>query len=380
VIAPTPRHVLHLVTALGVGGTELQLVELLRLLRGTRWRSRLASLRPPEGLLAEVRALGIAPEIVPLPGSLWSPAAPLAIARLAWRLRRERVALLHCHDLYAILVGLPAARLAGTPVIAARRDLGHHLGRVHRLALARALGLATAVLTNSEAVATSIVASEVVSRARIAVVPNCIDLDRFDARAREAAAPLPEEAARARVVLTVANLSYAAKGHDDLLEAAALARAAVPDLRFLVAGDGPREGELRRRARDLGLEGVVLFLGRRGDVPALLARADVVCHPARSEGMPNAVIEAMAAARPIVATTAGGTPELIRDGVHGLLVPPSSPRALAAALRVALSEPARMRRLGEAARRRVARELSPARLGERIDALYGAVAEGYYLS
>src|SRR5262249_18508293 len=144
--------------------------------------------------------------------------------------------------------------------------------------------------------------------------------------------PDPFAGAAGPTVLTVARMTYPAKGHEDLFEAAARVARTRPDVRFVVIGDGPREGELRAAAARLGVAGNVVFAGRRSDVPALLARADIVCHPARMEGLPNAVLEGMAAARPVVATAAGGTPELLHDGVHGLLVPPGAPGALADAL------------------------------------------------
>jgi L-malate glycosyltransferase len=170
--------------------------------------------------------------------------------------------------------------------------------------------------------------------------------------------------------MTVARMTYPAKGHDDLLEAVPAVRRAVGPVRFLIVGDGPREPMLRRAAERQGTGDALVFLGRRADVPALLARTDLVCHPARMEGLPNAVMEAMAASRPIVATAVGGTPELIQDGVHGLLVPPEDPGALAVALIKLLADRDLRARLGRAARERIAAQYSLPQLIERIDRLY----------
>jgi glycosyltransferase involved in cell wall biosynthesis len=172
----------------------------------------------------------------------------------------------------------------------------------------------------------------------------------------------------------VGRLIHPAKGHDDLLAAAARVVRAAPSARFLVVGDGAREAELRAAAARHGVAANVVFLGRRADVPALLRRADVVCHPARAEGLPNAVLEAMAAARPIVATAAGGTPELVEDGRHGLLVPTCDPAALAGGVVALIRDPARARALGLAARRRVEDELTVGHLVARVDALYARLA------
>jgi len=143
--------------------------------------------------------------------------------------------------------------------------------------------------------------------------------------------------------------------------------------RFVLVGDGPRETELRALAERLGVSNAVTFLGRRADVPALLARADVVCHPARMEGLPNAVMEAMAAARPLVATSVGGTPELVQDGIHGLLVPPEDPAALAAGILAVLRDPDRAARLARAAHARIESTFRLDQLVSRIDRLYGEI-------
>src|SRR5262245_24030803 len=132
----------HLVTTMGIGGTERQVTELLRGLAATRWRSRLALFRRTGEVPREVSALGIEPVTFPLRGTLAQPNTLRAVYQLARWLRRERAALLHCHDADAVLVGVPAALLADIPVIASRRDLGHHLTPLRRAALRATLRMA----------------------------------------------------------------------------------------------------------------------------------------------------------------------------------------------------------------------------------------------
>jgi L-malate glycosyltransferase len=364
--------VAQMITSFGLGGTERQLVTLLSGLDRARWRPELICFRKVGPFLTDLAAMGVAPQTLPLGGSLMRPNTLSAIARLAHVLRDSQAALVHCHDIYSVLLGVPAARLAGVPVIAARRDLGHHVGRLMRPALRLALQGADCVLANAATVATQLERREGVPAARLAIIPNGIDLPTFDAASRELAAPAPlgEDAGGAVTVLTVARMTYQAKGHTDLIAAAPEVRRAIPTVRFVLAGDGPEEPELRRQAERLGVADAVSFLGRRPDAPALFARADVVCHPSRAEGLPNAVLEAMAAARPIVATTAGGTPELLHDGVHGILVPPADPPRLAAALIQVLGDRGRARALGVAARARVADRFSIRRLVDRTERLY----------
>ena len=366
--------VFHLISALNVGGTERQLVELTRgLAARSSWRSRIICFRKTGALLEEVRALGVEPRALSLHGSLRRAGTALVLYRLAAWLREEP-AILHCHDAYAVMVGVPAARLAGVPVLAARRDLAHHLSPAQRLALRGAMRLATRVLANAATVAAQAAHEDGLPPSRLVVVPNGLDLARFDARAARLDAPAPPEFGRVPTVLMVGRMIHRVKGHDVLLRAAAIVHRERPEVTFLIAGDGEREPELRTLAGALGLAHRVRFLGRRGDVPALLRRADLVCHPARAEGLPNAVLEAMAAGRPLVATAVGGTPELVRDGVDGLLVPPDDPAALASALLSLLADPARDR-YGQAARRHVERELTLERLVERTERVYAALLE-----
>src|SRR5205823_745017 len=136
----------------------------------------------------------------------------------------------------------------------------------------------------------------------------------------------------------------------------------LPDVRFVWCGDGAYRPTLERRAAELGVADRVIFLGKRPDVPAILTTANVVCHPSHAEGLPNALLEAAAAAKPMVATRVGGIPELVRDGESGFLVPPRDPPALTRALRVVLSNPERASAMGQAARAQVEREFTLSRM------------------
>ena len=364
-----PRTVVHIAGSFGVGGTERQLIVLLRGLDRAHWRPRVICFRKTGALLDSVLELGIDPIEIALEKTLIRPNTALAILRLAARLRAEGAELVHCHDLYSVLLGVPAARLIGVPVIASRRDLGHHVTRLQRPFLRLALRSASIVLANAATVGAQLEHAEGIPPSKLAIVPNGLDVAAFDTAAHTVAAPAPLGDGGSPTVLTIARMTYPAKGHDDLLRAAALVRARA-DVRFVFVGDGPREPEIRRLTATLGLADHITFLGRRTDVPALIQRADIVCHPSRMEGLPNAVMEAMAAARPIVATTAGGTPELLHHGVHGLLVPPESPEGLAESLLALVNDRALGSRLGAAARIRIEKLFGVRALIARVDSLY----------
>lgn len=157
----------------------------------------------------------------------------------------------------------------------------------------------------------------------------------------------------APLVGTVGNLR-AWKGHEVLLEAAVRVRRAIPDARFVLVGHGPLEEDVRRRARELGLDGAVVFAGARDDAPRVAGAFDLFALPSLSEGLAIALIEAMALGRPAVVTRVGGLMEVVEHGREALVVDPGDPEALADAI-VTLLEDADLRgRLGEAGRRRAA--------------------------
>jgi len=160
------------------------------------------------------------------------------------------------------------------------------------------------------------------------------------------------------------------KGHRDLIAAAeALARSGRR-IEWLLPSDGPLRAAFEAEARARDVDDCIHFLGRRSDIPSLLSRVDLVVHPSWSEGFPNAVLEAMSAARPVVATRVGACASLIEDGVNGRLVPPRDPQALAASVAGLLDDPAARTAMGRAARRRVERSFTLDRMARRVETLY----------
>jgi glycosyltransferase involved in cell wall biosynthesis len=366
-----PIGVLHVVDCLNVGGTERQMVELLRRLDRRRWRPLVACFKARGELLPAVRGLGIEPIEFPLRGSLMRLGTLRQIARMARLCRRQNVRIVHSHDFYANVVGVAAATAAGVRAVASRRDLGHWLSPLQRRALGLACRAADRVLANAAAVGELVIGQEGVPAAKLAVVPNGIDVAAFDARAA-ADPPLPLLRPGARRIAVVASMHLPDKGHADLLEAAALLRARGHQLEWLLISDGALRPKVEERARALGLAEAVRFLGRRTDVPAILTRVDLVVHPSWAEGFPNVVLEAMCAARPVVATRVGGCPELVTDET-GRLVEPRQPAQLADAVEAVLADPERARELGRRARRRVEQRYSLDRMSRAVEDLYAGL-------
>ena len=175
-----------------------------------------------------------------------------------------------------------------------------------------------------------------------------------------------------QVLVTVANL-IPYKGHFDLILAAREVCNRFPRVQFLLAGEdrGIQDG-LERKVRELGLQRSVRFLGRRDDIPGLLAAGDISVLPSHEEGFSNVILESMAAGLPVVATDVGGNGEAVQDGVTGWLTPPGDPSALAEKIIDLLEDPVRARAWGRAGRERIGRMFTVERMVEAHLQLYGA--------
>ncbi|MHB1844428.1 MAG: glycosyltransferase [Deltaproteobacteria bacterium] len=371
-----PLPVAIFIHTLNLGGAEGQVVELLRSLDRRRFTPSLFCFYAEGHHARALRELGIEPEVIPPPRSLGRPEVLVTIARVALACRRRGVRLLHAQDFYTNLIALPAARLAGARCLVSRLDLAHWYGGLRRFAVAWTSRRADRVWVNAEAVRDLVVLEDGVPPERVSLVRNGLDLTRFDSAAREGSAEAIELTGGGLVpcVINVANMNHPVKGQDDLLLAMDRVRRLAPSARLLLVGDGPLRAGYERRARELGLGGCVVFAGHRTDVPALLARATLAVSASHAEGLSNAVIEAMAARLPVVATAVGGNVELVRPGVSGWLVPPSNAAVLAERILVAIERPGEARELGERARSFVEAELSLDRMVQGFERLYERMA------
>ncbi|HEX4383729.1 MAG TPA: glycosyltransferase [Myxococcales bacterium] len=362
-----PVPVLHLVSRFWVGGSERQFIERLRA-HPPGYTPIVACLEMSGGNLDDFLALKLpAPEVFPLKGSLLQPNTFVQVARLARLIRKSGARLVHGTEFISNFVGLLAARLAGVPVIVSRVDLGHlreGFGERHRAVEKWMSRNADAVSANAEAVRRLCIEEEGSAPGRTFVVPNGLDLERFDKLTRlPLQGPLPEGRP---LIAVVANL-WPVKGHRTLLEAIDRVSRQRPDARFVLVGDGPEREALQAKAN-----AAVTFLGTRYDVPAVLARCDAFCLPSLAEGLPNAVMEAMAARLPVVASAVGGVPELVGPDT-GFLASPGDANSLSAQLLQLLSDPGRASALGAHGRRKIEQEFSLRRLAERHRALYDAL-------
>jgi len=288
---------------------------------------------------------------------------------LFYFLRREQVDVLHAHKFGSNVWGTLIGRAAGVPVVLAHEHSWNYEGQLIRRILDRqviARG-ADALIAVSREDQRRMVEIEGIPPARTLFVPNGIP-DAGPTSNRDVRAELGIEPT-APVIGSVGSL-YPVKAFDVLLHATALLIRERPDVQVLIVGDGPQHEALLGLARELRVDGSVRFLGRRNDVPDILRTLDIAVCCSSSEGSPLSVMEYMQAGLPMVATAVGGVPDLIEQGVHGLLIAPNDPPALATALVQLLREPERARIMGAHACERQRTEFELDGLVRRIEDLY----------
>jgi glycosyltransferase involved in cell wall biosynthesis len=382
-----PIPILEFANALAIGGTERQFVNLVRGIDSRRFTPHVGALASSGQLMSELDATHVPISEYPV-RHLYGPGAMRQQLRLARYLVRESIQVIHTHGFYANCFALPPAWLARTAVrIASIRDDGSVWTTAQRAVERVACRLADCTVVNADVIRRRLL-SEGWKPDAIAVIRNGVDLSRFTKRpGRSSVRDSLGIAANAPVVGVLARLAPS-KGIEMFLEAARTIGERFADVRFVVVGDeavhddrGIRAGgsyrrALEQRAQELGLGNRVVFTGFRLDVPEILEQFTVSVLPSVSaEGLPNVVLESMAAGVPVVATDSGGTLEAVKNGETGILVPKGDAGALARAVGTLLDDAVLCRRMGEAGRRRVVDEFSLAHMAQTMQALYSSLLE-----
>lgn len=334
-----PVRALWLIKGLGRGGAEHLVLRSLPLIDRRRVEVEVAYLLPwKDALVSEIEATGTPVHCLGATRSL----DPRWTLRLRALVRERRIDVVHTHLPYAG-VGARLTVPRRIPLVHTEHNTWARYRPTTRLANRATIGRNSTVIAVSEAVAASIrVPIWVRRRPEVRVIIHGIDTGgaRWGAEARTHARALLGLPAGALVVGTVGNLTDK-KAHDTLLAAFASTRARVDGSHLVIVGDGPLRDKLEGMASNLGVADHVTFAGSRGDVFELLPGFDVFALSSRHEGLPIALIEALASGLPCVCTTVGGVPEVMVDGREGLLVPAEDPAAFSAALTSLLLDPTR---------------------------------------
>jgi glycosyltransferase involved in cell wall biosynthesis len=367
-LRPRRLKVLHLLATMPVGGAEDLVAAIVRGLDPGQFAPAVATLGPlgPVGL--ELQAQGY--EVASLGLDLKHTSMGRVVGALRRRLKARTPDILHTHMYHPGFYGRLAALGLGLPGVVAAVHNSYTRVKFHRRVWNFLLGWTTdRILAGSPQVWQDVRRYDGIPASRLLLMPYGIALAELDT-------PLSREEARARLgvsgdlVIGVVGRLEEQKGQIHLLAALPHLRREVPELTVLLVGEGRLQEALGRQVRDLGLEGLVRFLGTRRDLPEIFRALDLFVQPSLWEGLPLALLKAMGAGLPVVATRVSGSREAVTDGVNGCLVEPGDPQALARAILDLHRHPEARRRLGEAARHTVAAQYSLEAMLPRLEALY----------
>lgn len=366
-----------------IGGTERQFVHVANGLDRLQFDVELGCLRR-EGPLLDSLDPGLPIHTYPLKGTFFHYKSMLSQLRFARDVRKRRIDIVHAYGWYTNIFAIPPAWMAHRPaIIASIRDAGAYTTPAKIKALKFTCVLADCVLANSMAGRTWLL-EQGVNESKIEVIRNGIALPAQFQRVHEG--PFRKEfgiPGNAAICACVGRV-VSGKGIDDYLRAAHILSEQGRDVRFLMIGalsvERNYRSEMETLARELNLEGRVIFTGQRQDVSAILQEVDVVVHPSLTEGLSNVILEAMGAGLPVVASRVGGNPELVEDGRTGFLVPAKSAVEIARAIGRLLDQPSMARSFGEKGRQRVLEEFTIGQMLGKTEALYRRLLEERMLS
>ena len=363
-------RIAHLIESDGPGGAERVVAGLATSLQAAGSENVVFLPADGEGWLArELEGSGVAIEYFKIDRPL-----SLACARgLVRAFRRHRFDVAHSHEFSMAIYGGWAAWCTGVPHVITMHGGRYYNDRLRRrLAMRAAIAASDRVVAVSESLADAISNDLGVARSKVAMLSNGVRHAELGvATLRQELSLSPDD----RLVVAVGNL-YPVKGHLHAIDALARLADRHPSVHLAISGRGELEGALLARAREQGLERRVHLLGLRSDVPAVLAAADLFVLPSLSEGLPLALLEAMFAGCPIVATDVGQVRVALANGTAGILVEPGNPKALAAGLDRLLSDPAEARRLGAVAALHAAGEYDLSRMVQRYAGVYRDAMRG----
>jgi glycosyltransferase involved in cell wall biosynthesis len=357
-------RIAHLIECDGPGGAERVVAHLATTLQAAGAYNLAILPANGEGWLArELAGSGVAIEYF----QLNRPVSPACARSLADAFRRHDIEVAHSHEFSMAVYGSWASWLAGVQHVITMHGSRYYAGRPQRrVAMRAAVALSSATVAVSHRLVDHLSHDLWLSPSRIAMVVNGVahtEPERITLREELGLGPADT------LLVAVGNL-YPVKGHQFALDALALLGRRYPRLHLAIAGRGDLATTLAAQARVCGMAGRLHLLGLRSDVNAVLAAADIVVHPSLSEGLPLALLEAMFAGRPIVASHVGEIGMALDGGNDGLLVAPGDPAALAAAIDRLLREPDFARSLGARARRRALGAFDVREMASRYASIY----------
>ncbi|MFN0277870.1 MAG: glycosyltransferase family 4 protein [Pyrinomonadaceae bacterium] len=374
------KRVLQFIGSFHQGGSESQAVALVKLLKNEGSFEVFAATLNKDGVLRkQIDGSGL-PEIPEFPlTSFYNPNFVRQVRRCANYLRDNKIDLVHTHDFYTNVFGMAAAALAGVPVrISSKRETGGMRSGPQKLVEKIAFGCANAIVINSAAVREYLIGQDIPS-SKIHVIYNGINIEQFTDKSENRTAvcdryrlPTGENI---RFITLVANLRHDVKNVPMLLRAAKRVNEILPNIHFVIAGEGALEMKLKETATQLDVADNVHFIGRCDEVPSLLSISSMCVLTSIAEGFSNSILEYMAAGKPVVATNVGGAPEAIIDGKTGFVVASDDDAALANRLMELLNDEHKAQEFGTEGKRIVEKKFSQDAQLETTIKLYNSLLQ-----
>lgn len=363
------NRIVFLTTGLAYGGAETQLLRLATCLKSRGWNVKVVSMLQPEAYVQELNACGISVGSLNMRHGVPDPRALSLLVKI---LKREKPSVLTSFMYHANLLGRLAGKLAGVPVIISSIRTENFGGPWRDRVMRLTDWMSDITTINSRLAAEAILKRKVVSKARLRIIPNGIIVDHY-CRNSDIRKPLRQQLGVEEndfFWLAVGRLEIP-KDYPNLLKAFAKVIKIFPQTQLRIAGQGPLHDDLQALAFNLGIAERVKFLGLRTDIPDLLNVADGFVLSSAWEGLPNVVMESLAAGKPVVATRVGGVPELVEEEKSGFLVPPRDSEALARAMvRLMELSPEERIRMGEHGRKYIEENYSLERVVDLWESLY----------
>ena len=369
---PMPS-VLFVIDNLGPGGSQRYVAEMARFAPSFGVTPHVCSFRGGDVFEAGLLQIGVPVLITPF-SKLYGPDGLSALMKVVRYIRNHRIDIVHTFQTNPNILGTIAGKICGTKVITSRRDMGDFgmrgSGRLASFETKVINRLANRIMANSQAALDAAVVLEDIPRDKMVLAYNGMDGERFSPPKDRTPLRKALGIEGDRCVFGIVAGHRKVKAVEVALSAFRLVRDVLPDALFLQVGDGPERGYLEAEVRRLGLGDSVRFMGVRPDVERLLPVFDIFLLSSKTESFSNAILEAMAAGLPVIATRVGGNPECVKEGVTGLLVPSGNPEEMAKAMLTLARDPVLRRQMGRLGRERILETFSYQKSRDKLRMIY----------
>ena len=371
------RYIMHFAATNFFGGPENQIVNHCALLNSARWKVIVCSFlegKPQNELLDLAASLNLKT------ATLYTVSAynPVVLKELALLLRKEKPDLIVVHGYRPLILCLilkPFFRF--TIIVYSRGFTAESLKiRIYEKIYRLSMRLSNSILAVSDG-HKRVLREYGVPENKIKVVHNAVSIDSFESlkkiNMRKEVLERLGIPSEGKLIVSAGRLSPE-KGHRFLVEAIGMLRGSMNNNHFVFCGDGPCQKDLEKQSKELGISEICHFVGFRRDLKEIFQAMDLMVLPSLTEGLPNVVLEAFACAKPVVATAVGGVPEIVENGVNGILVPKERPDLLAEAIKGCLADPGKSRMMGEAGYNKVKTEFTFESQTQKLEAIYNQLA------